>query len=123
MKTLFYGVILFCATGILIWICWDILFSPPTTQEGTITELLYIKGHNVATYTPYQGRKVGDHAIVVARDEQYIAIVKSDKGELFQVHFKTKEHYDQLKVGDRLKYKKYEGQMFHIRYFAHYEDQ
>jgi len=121
MKTLLYGVILFCATGGLVWISWDILFSPPTTQEGTVKELLFIDGRNVAAYTPYQGRKVGDHAIVVAKDEQYIAIVTSDNDEDFQVHC-TKEHYDQLKVGDKLKYKKYEGQTFHIRYFAHYED-
>jgi hypothetical protein len=121
MKALFYGILVFGAAGILIWIMSDILFSPPTTQEGTIKELLFIKGHNVATYTPYQGRKVGDHAIVVAKDEQYIAIVTTESGNDFQVHC-TKEHYDQLKVGDKLKYKKYEGQTFHIRYFAHYED-
>lgn len=121
MKSLFYGILTFGAAALLIWISWDILFSPPTTQEGTIKELLFIDGHNVATYTPYQGRKVGDHAIVIAKDEQYIAIVTSAAGEDFQVHC-AKEHYDRLKVGDKLKYKKYEGQTFHIRYFAHYED-
>jgi hypothetical protein len=121
MKALFYGALAFSAAGILVWITWDILSSPPTTQEGTIKELLFLEGRNVATYTPYQGRKVGDHAIVVAKDAQYIAIVTGDNGEDFQVHC-TKEHYGQLKVGDKLKYKKYEGQTFHIRYFAHYED-
>lgn len=121
MKGVFYGVLIFAAAGIMLWITEDILFSPPTTQEGTIKELLFIAGHNVATYTPYNGRKVGDHAIVVAKDAQYIAIVENDKGEPFQVHC-TKDHYSKLSVGDRLKYKKYEGQMFHIRYFAHYED-
>lgn len=121
MKSLLYGIIVFGSAGLLVWISWDILFSPPSTQEGTIKELLFIEGRNVAAYTPYQGRKVGDHAIVVAKDEQYIAIVTTETGEDFQVHC-TKEHYDQLKVGDKLKYKKYEGQTFHIRYFAHYED-
>ena len=121
MKALFYGVLVFAAAGVLLWITEHILFSPPTTQEATIKELLFLEGHNVATYTPYNGRKVGDHAIVVAKDAQYIAIVENDKGEPFQVHC-TKEHFDKLKVGDRLKYKKYEGQTFHIRYFAHYED-
>jgi hypothetical protein len=121
MKTLIYGILAFGSAGLLVWMTWDILSSPPTIQEGTITELLAIEAHNVATYTPYQGRKVGDHAIVVARDAQYIAIVTNDKGEPFQVHC-TKEHYAKLEVGNKLKYKKYEGQMFHIRYFAHYED-
>jgi hypothetical protein len=121
MKALLYGTILFCVAGLLAWISWDILFSPPTTQEGTISELLFIEAKNVATYTPYQGRKVGDHAIVVAKDDQYIAVVRGDDGKDFQVHC-TADHYKQLKVGDKLKYKKYEGQTFHIRYFAHYED-
>jgi hypothetical protein len=121
MKALLYGIIVFGLAGLLVWISWDILFSPPTTQEGTIKELLFVEAKNVATYTPYQGRKVGDHAIVVARDDQYIAVVQDADGQDFQVHC-TKEHYDKLKVGDKLKYKKYEGQTFHIRYFAHYED-
>jgi hypothetical protein len=122
MKTLLYGLVLFSFAGLLIWITWDVIGSPPTTQEGTIKELLFIEGKNVAAYTPYQGRKVGDHAIVVAKNEQYIAIVEGENGEDYQVHC-TKEHFEQLKVGDKLTYKKYEGQMFHIRYFAHYEDQ
>jgi hypothetical protein len=121
MKTALYGILIFGFVGILVWISWDILFSKPTQQEGTVKELLFIEAKNVATYTPYQGRKVGDHAIVVARDDQYIAVVQDKEGNDFQVHC-TKEHYDQLKVGDVLKYKKYEGQTFHIRYFAHYED-
>lgn len=121
MKAALYGIVIFGLASLLAWICWDILFSPPTLQEGTIKELLFIEARNVAAYTPYQGRKVGDHAIVVAKDEQYIAVIRGTDGQDYQVHC-TKEHYDQLKVGDKLKYKKYEGQTFHIRYFAHYED-
>jgi hypothetical protein len=121
MKAWLYGLLAFGSAALLVWILWDILFSPPITQEGTITELLFIDTHNIASYTPYHGRKIGDHAIVVAKQDQYIAIVTNEKGEAFQVHC-TKGHYNQLKVGDKLKYKKYEGQTFHIRYFAHYED-
>ncbi|HMJ70549.1 MAG TPA: hypothetical protein VK508_16705 [Cyclobacteriaceae bacterium] len=121
MKAILYGIVVFGLAGLLVWISWDILFSAPTTQEAVIKELLFIEARNVATYTPYQGRKVGDHAIVVAKDDQYIAVVQDKDGNDFQVHC-TKEHYAQLKVGDKLKYKKYEGQTFHIRYFAHYED-
>ncbi len=75
MRAAFYGVGLFVVTGIVAWITWDILTSKSTPQEGVIKELLFIEGRNVAAYTPYQGRKVGDHAIVVARNPQYIAIV------------------------------------------------
>lgn len=121
MKALIYGTILFVCAGLLAWVCYDLLFSKPTTQEGVIKELLYVEAKNVASYTPYQGRKVGDHAIVVAKDHQHIAIVEGTDGEPYQVHC-TPEHYATLKVGDKLTYKKYEGEVFHIRYFAHYED-
>jgi hypothetical protein len=121
MKAWIFGIVVFSAAGLLLWIMWDVLASPPTMQEGTVTELLFIDSHDVASYTPYSGRKIGDQAIVVVKDAQYIAVVKDDKGNHFQVHC-TKEHYDQLAVGDKLKYKRYEGKMFHIRYFAHYED-
>jgi hypothetical protein len=121
MKSLTWGVVLFACAGLLAWVCYDLLFSKPTTQVGVIKELLYIEGKNVATYTPYQGRKVGDHAIVVAQNHQHIAIVDGSDGKPYQVHC-TPEHYEQLKVGDQLTYKRYEGEVFHIKYFAHYED-
>lgn len=121
MKAAFYGTFLFVCVVVLGWLSWDVLFSPPKLIDATITELLNIPGKAVTTYTPYQGRKIGDHAITVQRDEQYIAIVRSDDGDEYQVHCHA-DHYKQLKVGDRIQFKKYEGGTFHIRWFAHYED-
>jgi len=106
--------------GLMIYIGWDVLTSAPTMQEGTITELLYMPPKAVAAYTPMNGRKIGNHPVVTAKQEQWIAVVRNETGD-FQVHC-TEEHYRQLKVGDVLRYKKYEGEVFHIRYFAHYED-
>lgn len=121
MKTAFYGTFLFVCVAVLGWLSWDILFTPPSLQEGEIKELINVPSQAISSYTPYQGRKIGDHAIMVQKDEQHIAVVRLDNGEEYQVHC-TPEHYNSLKVGDHLKFKKYDGGMFHIRWFAHYED-
>jgi hypothetical protein len=121
MKGWLYGLFLLVVLGLLTFVVYDLLFSPPTLQEGTITELVNVPSKMVSTYTPHRGRRIGDHAISVEREEQWIAIVDHDTEGPIQVHC-TREHFDQLKVGDRLPFKKYEGQHFHIRYFAHYED-
>ncbi len=121
MKALLYIGAVVLLGAFMFFIGWDILTSAPTMQEGTITELLYMPPKAVASYTPISGRKIGNHPVVTAKKEQWIAVVRNESGD-FQVHC-TEEHYRQLKVGDVLKYKKYEGEVFHIRYFAHYEDQ
>lgn len=120
MKPFLYigSIVLFGA--FMFFIGWDILTSKPTMQEGTITELLYMPPKAIASYTPISGRQIGNHPVVTAKQEQWIAVVRNESGD-FQVHC-TAEHYQQLKVGDVLKYKKYEGEIFHIRYFAHYDD-
>lgn len=121
MKAALYGTFLFICLAFIGWLSWDILFSQPVTQEGTVTELINIPAKGVTTYTPYRGRKIGDHAITAQKDEQHIAVVRIESGEEYQVHC-TPEHYDQLKVGDRITFKKYDGGTLHIRWFAHYED-
>ena len=120
MKAYLYIGSVALAGGLMIFIGWDVLVSPPTMQEGTIRELHYIPPKAVATYTPIIGRKIGNHPVVAAKGEQWIAVVRNGN-EDYQVHC-TQEHYEALKVGDVLRYKKYEGEHFHIRYFAHYED-
>lgn len=120
MKAFLYiGSVIF-AGALMVFIAWDILVSPPTMQEGTITELHYIPPKAVASYTPIVGRTIGNQPVVTAKQEQWIAVVRNDNAD-YQVHC-TPEHYQTLKVGDVLRYKKYEGEIFHIRYFAHYED-
>jgi hypothetical protein len=104
----------------MFFIGWDVLFSPPTLQEGTVTELFYIPPKAVTTYTPMNGRRIGNHPVITAKQEQWVAVVRNDNQD-YQVHC-TAEHYQELKVGDLIRYKKYEGEIFHIRYFAHYED-
>lgn len=120
MRSAFWGILVFGGAFLLCFIAYDILFSEPQTLEGTVSELIYVPGKTVATYTPYVGRKIGDHTVVGARDPQWIAVVTRDR-EDYQVHC-TAEHYKQLAVGDTLKFKQYEGEVFHIHYFAHSED-
>jgi len=121
MKDWIYGLFLLAVLGLAIFVVYDLLFSPPTVQKGVVTELLFVPGKAVSTYTPFQGRRIGDHAIVVARQEQWIAAVRQESDDMLQVHC-TKDHFENLKVGDTLMFKKYEVQHFHIKYFAHYED-
>lgn len=121
MKTWWYGGFLFLALALLAFVVFDLLFSPPTWHEGSIEELISVPAKTVATYTPHQGRKIGDHAITAVREEQWIAVVRHPQEGLVQVHC-TREHFEQLAVGMQLRFKKYEGKHFHIRYFAHYED-
>jgi hypothetical protein len=120
MKAFLYIGSVSLVAAIMIFIGWDILVSAPTLQEGTIQELHYIPPKAIATYTPIIGRHIGNQPVVSAKGEQWIAVVRNGDGD-YQVHC-SKEHYSQLKVGDVLRYKKYEGEHFHIRYFAHYED-
>jgi len=120
MKTYLYISTIVAIGGLMIYIGWDVLTSAPTLQTATVTELIYMPPKAVATYTPMNGRKIGNHPVVTAKQEQWIAVVRNESGD-YQVHC-TEEHYRQLKVGDKLTYKKYEGEVFHIRYFAHYED-
>jgi len=120
MRGYFYiGAVVFFG-ALMVFVGWDILTSPPTLQEGVITELFNIPPKAVATYTPMNGRKIGNHPVVTAKQEQWVAVVRNEQGD-YQVHC-TEEHFRQLKVGNVLRYKKYEGEIFHIRYFAHYED-
>src|SRR5438128_11754070 len=88
----------------MFFIGWDVVFSPPTLQEGTVTELFYIPPKAVTTYTPMNGRRIGNHPVVTAKQEQWVAVVRNDN-EDYQVHC-TAEHYQQLKVGDVIRYKK-----------------
>ena len=108
------------AGALMFFVGWDVLFSKPTLRQGIVKELLYVPSKTVTAYTPMNGRRIGNHPITAAKQEQWIAVVRNDN-EDYQVHC-TAEHYNLLKVGDTLQYKKYEGEVFHIRYFAHYED-
>lgn len=105
-----------------VFVLYDLLFSKPTEQKGVIVEKIYVPAHNATGYTPYGGARRGNYFITSQQVEQWIAIIKTDTGDLVPVHCKIK-HYNERNIGDTLIYKKYEGEHLHIKYFAHYEEE
>ncbi len=99
----------------------DLLFSKPDLQEGVILEKTFIPGTPATGYTPYGGVRRGNFFVTVNRDDQWIALVKTKDGEKLQVHCLL-EHYQTKNVGDLIVFKRYEGHLTHIEYFAHNEE-
>ncbi len=115
------GILLSSIVGVS-YIAYDILFSAPDHLQGTIIEKIFIPAHNVTAATPYSGVRRSTYSISVQKEEQWIAIVKMENGDTVQVHCKA-SHYKLKNEGDMLHFKKFEGKHFHIKYFAHREEE
>lgn len=102
-------------------IVYDVLFSKPDKQEGVILEKTFIPGTPGTGDTPYGGVRRGNFFVTVHRDDQWIALVKTKEGETLQVHCLL-EHYQTKNIGDVISFKRYEGHLTHIEYFAHNEE-
>jgi hypothetical protein len=98
---------------------YDLLFSEPDHLEGTIIEKIFVPAR---TASGFGGPKGGNYGITVQHEDQWIAIVKMEAGDTLLVHC-IAEHYKIKNVGDRIHFKKYEGKHFHIKYFAHNEEE
>jgi hypothetical protein len=101
---------------------YDLLFSAPDHRQGTIIEKIFIPARSVTGTTPYGGVKRGNYSMTVQREEQWIALVRMENGEILKVHCLL-DHYKAKKVGDVMHFKKYEGKLLHIEYFAHNEEE
>jgi hypothetical protein len=102
-------------------IVYDLLFSKPELQEGVILEKTFIPGTPVTGDTPYGGVRRGNFFVTVHKDDQWIALVKTNDGKKMQVHCLL-NHYQTKNVGDVILFKRYEGKFTHIEYFAHNEE-
>jgi hypothetical protein len=102
-------------------IVYDLLFSKPEIQEGVILEKTFIPGTHATSATPYAGTRRGNFFVTVHKDDQWIALIKTKSGEQLQVHCLL-EHYESKNVGDVIQFKRYEGHLTHIEYFAHNEE-
>lgn len=51
-----------------------------------------------------------------------VAIVKTDDNDTLKVHCPM-DHYETKAVGDVMHFKKYDGHLVHIEYFAHNEEE
>jgi hypothetical protein len=114
------GVLLVAITFISV-IAFDLLFSKPELLQGVILEKIFVPGTPHTGDTPYAGTRRGNFFVTVHRDDQWIALIKTKSGEQLQVHCLL-EHYESKNVGDVIQFKRYEGHLTHIEYFAHNEE-
>jgi hypothetical protein len=62
-----------------------------------------------------------DYVVSAQKEEQWIAFVKIPEGKVLKVHCHI-HHYKQTQIGDTLRFKEYTGEIFHIDYFSHGEE-
>ena len=103
------------------FVAYDLLFSKPDLQEGIILEKVFVPGTPSFGGTPYGGARRGNFFVTVHKDDQWIALVKTKDGKTVQVHCLS-EHYQTKDIGDVILFKRYEGHLTHIEYFAHNEE-
>jgi hypothetical protein len=65
--------------------------------------------------------KSHDYLVTSQKEEQWIAFVKTGDGQILKVNCHI-HHYEQTQVGDTLQFKEYTGEIFHIDYFIHNEE-
>src|SRR5882672_8116212 len=111
------SVVLILLGGMLV-LGYDLLFSKPDHRQGTIIEKIYIPASTASGVTPVGGARRANYFVTTQKQEQWIAIVKTESGEVLQVHC-LPDHYKSREVGDPIHFKKYEGKLLHIKYFAH----
>ncbi len=110
--------VLVLGVGVFLY---DLMFSKPEHLKGVIIEKIFVPAH---TYSggPYGGNRRGNYTITTQQEEQWIAIVKTDKGDTLKVHCHS-SHYESTDVGNTIYFKKYEGHLLHVDYFTHNEEE
>lgn len=98
------------------------VIDPPDHLTGTVIEKIYVPSNLRYADTPYGGTKRAAYSIRVVKEEQWIAIVRTDAGDTLTVHCHP-DHYGQKEVGDRIRFKEYQGSLIHIDYLAHGEEE
>jgi hypothetical protein len=104
------------------YVVYDLLFSPPDHIEGIIIEKVFVKAKYTSGATPYGGVKRSKYFVTHQKDAQWVAIVKTTNGDTVKVHCEP-DHYKTKNIGDVIHFKKYEGHLVHIDYFAHNEEE
>jgi hypothetical protein len=120
------GIYLLLLSGALLSIgivAYDVLFSKPLIMQGVIVEKIHVPNKHVAGphVLPYGKYKSYDYTIITEKHDQWIAFVKTDDGKVLKVNCYT-DHYDSKQVGDTLHFKEYTGELLHIDYFSHNEE-
>ena len=115
--------IIIVVLGIPLAITYDVLFSKPIIMTGVIVDKIHVpgsseSGQNIMPYTRY---KSYDYIVTAQKEEQWIAFVKTPENKILKVNCHI-HHYEQTQIGDTLKFKEYTGEIFHIDYFSHNEE-
>ena len=108
--------------GLFGLLLYDLLFTAPDHQQGTVIEKIHIPAHSVSGGTPVGGVRRGNYFITAQQEAQWIALVRMENGEILKVHC-LPGHYQTKNIGDVIHFKKYEGKLLHIEYFAHNEEE
>lgn len=111
--------LLLCLAGLVIF--GSLVFDPPEHLTGTVIEKIFVPASKAVGGTP-QGMRRGGYTVTTVREDQWIAVVLTSKGDTLTVHCDPK-HYGQKDVGDQIKFREYEGSLLHISYFAHGEEE
>lgn len=116
-------IIVIIILGIPLAITYDVLFSKPLIIEGIIVDKVHMpeKGQSGQNILPYMKYKSYDYIITAQKEEQWIAFVKTQDGQILKVNCHI-HHYEQTQIGDKLRFKEYTGEIFHIDYFSHNEE-
>ena len=105
------------------FIAYDVLFSKPLIMEGIIVDKIYVPSKTAAGphVLPYGKYKSYDYTITSEKHEQWIAFVKTEDGNILKVNCHS-DHYEIKQLGDTLHFKEYTGELMHIDYFSHNEE-
>ena len=104
-------------------IVYDVLFSKPLVMQGVVVDKIHVpeKSQSAQNITPYMKYKSHDYIVTSQKEEQWIAFVKTEEGQILKVNCHV-HHYEQTQLGDTLRFKEYTGDVFHIDYFSHNEE-
>ena len=120
MKFSIPALLIIVSTIIVGIISVDLLFSKPDHLQGVLLEKIFVPGRLSTGDTPYASKR-SRYFVTHQKEDQWVAIVKTDEGDTLKVHC-LMDHYETKKVGDRIHFKKYDGHLIHIDYFAHNEE-
>ena len=114
---------LLAIVGTLGTLVYDVLFSKPLVMTGVIIDKVHMpsKAESGQNMMPYMKYKSYDYVVSSQKEEQWIAFVKTPDGQILKVNCHI-HHYDQTQMGDTLRFKEYTGEIFHIDYFSHNEE-
>lgn len=98
----------------------DLLFTSPDHQQGVIIEKIFVPGHSTSGQTPGVGKR-SKYFVIHQKQDQWVAIVVINS-DTVKVHCHP-DHYKMKEVGDVIHFKKYDGHLVHIDYFAHNEEE